>query len=215
MNIHTAIALLFAGASALASLSAAAQDYRYDQRANPDYRYQAPAYAPPAPPPMQPAPMAAPAVFQDNARVLRVSPRIEQVSSPQEECRMEIERVAPAQNAGQGRSLGGALVGGLAGGILGNQVGGGSGRTAATALGAVGGALVGESVGSSMNNNQAQYGPVEREVRRCNVVNRVIERNAGYDVSYSYNGRTYNAVMPNDPGTSLRVNVAVTPVSGY
>lgn len=180
MNIHTAIALLFASASALASLSAAAQDTRYDPRANPDYRYQPPAYAPP---PMQPAPMASPAVFQDNARVLRVSPRIEQVSSPQEECRMEIERVAPAQNAGQGRSLGGALVG--------------------------------ESVGSSMNNSQAQYGPVDREVRRCSVVNRVIERNAGYDVSYSYNGRTYNAVMPNDPGTSLRVNVAVTPVSGY
>lgn len=71
-------------------------------------------------------------------------------------------------------------------------------RTAATAIGAVGGALVGESV-----------------VCRCSVVNRVIERNAGYDVSYSYNGRTYNAVMPNDPGTRLRVNVAVTPVSGH
>jgi len=213
MNTRSAIALLVACAATAFSLSAAAQDYRYDPRYQPDYRNQAPAYAPP---PSQPSvPMAVPAaVFQDNARVLRVSPRVEQVSSPQEECHVEIERVAPAQNAPSGRSLGGAIVGGLAGGILGNQVGGGNGRTAATAIGAVGGALVGDSVGSSMNN-QAQYGPVDRQVRRCNVVNRVAERNAGYDVSYSYNGRTYNTVMPNDPGANLRVNVAITPVAGY
>ena len=215
MNTRTAIALLLASTTVLFSLSASAQDPRYDPRYSPDYRNQdyrnpPPAYAPP------PAPMAVPAaVFQDNARVVRVSPRIEQVSSPQEECHMEIERVAPQQNAGQGRSLGGALVGGLAGGILGNQIGGGNGRTAATAIGAVGGALVGDRVGGSLDNNQAQYGPVERQVQRCNVVNRVVERNAGFDVSYSYNGRTYNTVMPNDPGASLRVNVAITPVSGY
>jgi uncharacterized protein YcfJ len=119
------------------------------------------------------------------------------------------------QSGGQGRSLGGAIVGGLAGGILGNQVGGGSGRTAATALGAVGGALVGDRVGSNMDNNQSQYASGDRQVRRCNVVNRTVERNAGYDVSYTYNGRTYNTVMPNDPGASMRVNVAITPVPGY
>jgi uncharacterized protein YcfJ len=210
MTFRSAIALLCAGATAIFSLSAAAQDSRYDPRHNQDYRNPPPAYAPP------PGPMASPAaVFQDNARVLRVSPRIEQVSSPQEECHMETERVAQPQNAGQGRSIGGAIVGGLAGGILGNQVGGGSGRTAATAIGAVGGALVGDRVGSSLDTNQAQYAPVDRQVRRCNVVNRVVERNAGYDVSYSYNGRTYNTVMQNDPGASLRVNVAITPVSGY
>ena len=125
---------------------------------------------------------------------------------------MEVERVAPVQANTQGRSLGGAIIGGIAGGILGNQVGGGNGRTAATAIGAVGGALVGDNVASNMNGNQVPPGPIERQVRRCNVVNRVVERNAGYDVSYSYNGRNYTTVMPNDPGTSLRVNVSVTPV---
>jgi uncharacterized protein YcfJ len=209
MNTNTAIALLFASATALFSLAANAQDQRYDPRYNQDYRNAPPSYAPP------PVPMASPAaVFQDNARVLRVSPRIEQVSAPQEECHMEIERGAPVQSGGQGRSLGGAIVGGLAGGILGNQVGGGNGRTAATAIGAVGGALVGDRVGGNMDNQQ-QYAPADRQVRRCNVVNRMVERNAGYDVSYTYNGRTYNTVMPNDPGSSMRVNVAITPVSGY
>ena len=99
MNTRTAIALLFASASAVFSLSATAQDQRYDPRYNQDYRNPPPAYAPP------PVPMAVPAtVFQDNARVLRVSPRVEQVSSPQEECHMEIERGAPVQSGGQGRS---------------------------------------------------------------------------------------------------------------
>lgn len=213
MISRTTLALLFAGAATtMLSLPASAQDPRYDSRYNQDYRSQdyrnqpPPGYAPPPPPVASPA-----AVFQDNARVLRVLPRVEQVSSPQEECHMEVERVAPVQ-ANQGRSIGGAIVGGLAGGILGNQVGGGNGRTAATAIGAVGGALIGDNVGSNMNNNQ-MAGPVDRQVRRCNVVNRVVERNAGYDVSYTYNGRTYNTVMPVDPGTSLRVNVSITPVS--
>ncbi|MET0962688.1 MAG: glycine zipper 2TM domain-containing protein [Noviherbaspirillum sp.] len=213
ITMNRLAALLVASAATAAmSLPVLAQDYRNENRYNQDYRAAPPAYAPP-PAPM--APMAPqPAVFQDNARVLRVSPRIEQVSSPQEECYMDVERVAPVQSNNQGRSLGGAIVGGIAGGILGNQVGGGSGRTAATAIGAVGGALVGENVGSSMNNNQ-MAGPIDRQVRRCNVVNRMVERNAGFDVSYTYNGRTYNTVMPADPGASLRVNVSITPVPAY
>jgi uncharacterized protein YcfJ len=202
-NAFTGLALV-AAASVMLTAPVFAQDYRYDNRYNPDYRSQPDArgYIPPA----------APAIYQDNARVMRVAPRIEQVSAPQEECRMEVERVAPVQANAQGRSLGGAIIGGIAGGILGNQVGGGNGRTAATAIGAVGGALVGDNLGSNMNGNQTPPGPIERQVRRCNVVNRMVERNAGYDVSYSYNGRTYTTVMPNDPGTSLRVNVSVTPV---
>jgi uncharacterized protein YcfJ len=200
-NIFTGLAL--GAASVVLTAPAFAQDYRYDNRYNQDYRSQPDArgYIP-----------SAPVVYQDNARVMRVAPRIEQVSTPQEECRMEVERVAPVQANTQGRSLGGAIIGGIAGGILGNQVGGGNGRTAATAIGAVGGALVGDNVASNMNGNQVPPGPIERQVRRCNVVNRVVERNAGYDVSYSYNGRNYTTVMPNDPGTSLRVNVSVTPV---
>jgi uncharacterized protein YcfJ len=62
-----------------------------------------------------------------------------------------------------------------------------------------------------MNGSQLPSGPIERQVRRCNVVNRTVERNAGYDISYVYNGRTFNTVMPSDPGTSLRLNVSVSP----
>jgi uncharacterized protein YcfJ len=196
---------LFA-ALTLSALPALAQDYRYDNRYPQDYRSPPPAYlAPPAPPGPPPA------VFQDNARVVRVTPRIEQVSAPQEECHMDVERVAPPPQGAQGQNLGGAIIGGIAGGLLGNQVGGGNGRAAATAIGAVGGALVGQNVAGAMNGSQMPPGPVERQVRRCSVVNRVVERNAGYDVSYIYNGHTYSTVMASDPGTSLRVNVSVSP----
>ncbi|MGI4849424.1 MAG: glycine zipper 2TM domain-containing protein [Janthinobacterium lividum] len=154
-----------------------------------------------------PPPAGAPAVFSDNARVVRVQPRIEQVSMPQEECRNEVETVQAPNNNG-GRGLGGALIGGIAGGILGNQVGGGSGRTAATAIGAIGGALAGENVA---NNTAAPQGYAQREVRRCHTVNRVVERPNGYDVTYQYQGRNYSTVMANSPGSSIRVNVLVTP----
>jgi uncharacterized protein YcfJ len=200
------IALLLASAFSSLAVCAQAQDYRYDNRYSQDYRTPPPAYvaqpAPAGPPPM---------VFQDNARVTRVTPRIEQVSMPQEECHMEVERVAPPPQSAQGQNIGGAIIGGIAGGLLGNQVGGGNGRTAATAIGAVGGALVGQNVAGNMNGSQLPPGPIERQVRRCNVVNRTVERNAGYDISYVYNGRTFNTVMPGDPGTSLRVNVSVSP----
>lgn len=154
-----------------------------------------------------PPPSGAPAVFSDNARVVRVMPRIEQVTMPQEECRNEVETVQNPNGSGN-RGLGGALIGGIAGGILGNQVGGGSGRTAATAIGAIGGALAGENVA---NNTAPPQGYSQREVRRCHTVNRVVERNNGYDVTYQYQGRNYSTVMANSPGNSIRVNVSVTP----
>lgn len=179
--------------STLVSSMAWSQDYRHGQ----DYRRDAApsAYAPPA-------------VYQDNARVTRVAPRYEQVQTPQEECRMEVEQVqAPPPQ----RNLGGMVIGGIAGGILGNQVGGGNGRAAATAIGAVGGALVGDNVANNANGGAVPSGPIERQVRRCNVVNRLVERSAGYEVSYQYNGRNYSTVLPQDPGPTLRVNVSVTP----
>jgi uncharacterized protein YcfJ len=195
-------------ALALLCASALAQEYRY----GPDYRsgaYQGGGYYPPPGQAQGPATMPA-AIYQDTARVTRIAPRIEQVVSPQEECRTDIERVeAPPQP--QGRNVGGVILGGIAGGILGNQVGGGNGRAAATAIGAVGGALVGDRVANNMNGNPLPPGAIERPVRRCNVVNRTVERTAGYDVTYQYNGRSYTTVMPHDPGASLRVNVSVTP----
>ncbi|NEX60304.1 glycine zipper 2TM domain-containing protein [Noviherbaspirillum galbum] len=147
------------------------------------------------------------AEWDDYARVVSVSPQLEQVNRPRQECRTEyvaVQHQYPAQ-----RGVGGSIVGGVAGGLLGNQVGNGNGRTAATAAGAIVGAIVGDR----MENTAPGGGAVveQQPVQRCYTVDQWETRNNGYNVTYEYNGRTYSALMPYDPGQRMRVHVAVTP----
>jgi len=142
------------------------------------------------------------AEYQDYARVVSVSPQIEQVSVPEQRCHTEYRQVTVPQE----RSVGGSIIGGIAGGLLGNQVGRGNGRTAATAVGAVTGAIVGDRI---QNNDRAEV--TERPVQRCSTVERVESRTTGYNVTYQYHGHTYTSVMPYDPGERLRVRITVAP----
>jgi len=144
--------------------------------------------------------------FEDYARVINVTPQVERVNEPRQECRTEYVNVQRQQP----RGVGGSILGGIAGGILGNQVGGGSGRTAATAAGAIAGAIVGDRV----ENNDGSGAVVEQQpVQRCRTVDHWENRSAGYAVSYEYQGHTYDTVLPYDPGRRLRVNVSVTPTN--
>jgi uncharacterized protein YcfJ len=145
-------------------------------------------------------PAAMAASFEEQARVISVTPQMEMVNQPRQECTTEYVQEK------QERGLAGSLIGGVAGGILGNQVGGGNGRTVATAVGAVTGALVGDRV----QNSDAQT--TQRPVQRCRMVNDMQQRTNGYAVTYEYQGRTYTSVMPYAPGKTIRVNVAVTPM---
>ncbi len=154
--------------------------------------------------------------MEEYGRVTRVQPRVEQVRQPREECRTEYVQAPqyPAQQTQQ-RSPGGAIVGGIVGGLLGNQVGGGSGRAAATALGAVAGAVVGDRVdnqGRPVNSQQysSQY-PQEQAVRQCRMVEGYESRTIGYDVTYTYNGRSFTSMMDRDPGQRVRLRVTVEP----
>jgi uncharacterized protein YcfJ len=146
--------------------------------------------------------------WDDFARVVNVTPQVEQVNRPRQECRTEYvttQRQQPAQ-----RGVGGSIVGGVAGGLLGNQVGGGTGRTAATAAGAILGAVVGDRMENSAGPNGATV--VEQQpVRQCYMVDQWETRNNGYNVTYEYHGRTSTALMPYDPGERMRVRVSVTP----
>ncbi|RJF98978.1 glycine zipper 2TM domain-containing protein [Noviherbaspirillum saxi] len=140
--------------------------------------------------------------FEDYARVLSVTPQVEQVNYPQQECRTEY---VPVQR--QSRGVGGSIVGGVAGGILGNQVGGGSGRTVATAAGAIAGAIVGDR----MENSNGTIVTEQQPVRQCRTIDNWQTRNNGYAVTYEYHGHTYTSIMPYDPGDRLRVRVSVAP----
>lgn len=143
------------------------------------------------------------AEYEDFARVVSVTPQIEQVNYPQQECRTEY---VPVQRQQQ-RGVGGSILGGLAGGILGNQVGGGHGRTAATAAGAIAGAIVGDR----LENNEGGVATEHQPVRQCRTVDNWQSRTNGYAVTYEYHGHTYTAVLPYDPGERMRVHVSVVP----
>lgn len=82
--------------------------------------------------------------YTDTARVISLTPIIERVREPRQECSTE---AVPAQRQPQAeRSMIAPIIGGVAGALLGSTVGRGSGRDAATAAGAVAGAIVGDRV---------------------------------------------------------------------
>jgi uncharacterized protein YcfJ len=142
-------------------------------------------------------------VFEDYARVIKVTPQYEEVNRPREVC--EIEYV-PEREHRRG-SLAGPLIGGIAGGILGAQVGGGNGRVAASAAGAAIGAVVGDRMSKRERETYT-----EREVRHCEIVDQWETRLSGYHVVYRYHGLTRTVILPYDPGRRLRLRVAIEPL---
>lgn len=155
--------------------------------------------------------------YDDFAKVTGVTPQVEQINRPRQDCHTEMvqvnRQVQTNQQRGGERSNGGAVIGGIAGAILGNQVGRGNGRTAATAAGAVIGAISGDRIDNSNGNGQVVTETVtsEQPVQRCRTVDHWESRTTGYSVNYEYKGRGYTAMLPYDPGTRLKVNVSVTP----
>ena len=117
------------------------------------------------------APAVHAAEFDEYARVINVTPQLEQVNVPRQECRTEYEtsQRQPQPQREQERSAGGAIIGGLAGGLLGSQVGGGNGKIAAAAVGAITGAIIGDRAdnGNNSYNNNAPENYESRQVRQC------------------------------------------------
>jgi uncharacterized protein YcfJ len=140
--------------------------------------------------------------FSDVASVRRVTPQFQQVSVTRQAC----ETRTVATQAATSSVGGGAVLGTIVGGVIGSRFGGGDGRLAATALGA--------GIGAVMGNNSDRQGspaPSYQQVQDCHPVTAYEQQRTGYLVEYDYQGRGYSAVMPNDPGATLRVNVSVSP----
>lgn len=100
----------------------------------------------------------------------------------------------------QPRSGAGALVGALAGGAIGNSVGSGGGRALATMVGVIGGAAVGNQIEGGGSNQV-------RNVQQCSNQT-VYENRTVWNVVYEYAGQQYAAQMANDPGSSIRLQIA-------
>lgn len=157
------------------------------------------------------APFAASAAqFEDVATVKNIAPMVERINNPRQVCYTEYVTSGSSQPAE--RNYGGAVIGGIAGALLGNQVGKGTGRTAGTAVGAAVGALTGDHLA---NESGASSGPSTREVQRCHMEDRWMERTTGYSVTYQYHRHEFTIVMPRDPGVGiggpLPVQVSVNP----
>jgi uncharacterized protein YcfJ len=149
-------------------------------------------------------PLVQAADFEDFGRVVRVTPQVQQVNVPRQECRTEVVQVQQQPQ----RSVGGSIIGGLIGGLAGNQVGGGTGRSVATAAGAIAGAVAGDRI----DNANQQYGGVnEQQVKQCRTVDHWESRNNGYEVTYDYRGRNYTSMMSYDPGERIKLRVLVEP----
>jgi uncharacterized protein YcfJ len=144
--------------------------------------------------------------YDDYARVTQVTPQYQRVNVPRQECYTES---VPERVSHRGSSIAGSIIGGVTGGLLGAQVGRGNGRVAASATGAAIGAIVGNQLGA--RNDRDEY--YDREVRRCRTVDSFEDHLSGYRVAYEYQGRSYETVLPYDPGPRLAVHVDVVPVS--
>lgn len=141
------------------------------------------------------------ASFTDRAQVISSAPIYQQINEPRREC--WTETVSGYGN--NERGYGGAVLGGLVGGLLGSTVGQGNGRIAAAAVGAATGAMVGDKVASNNNGGYNQPRQVEHCANRDNF-RQVI---SGYNVAYRYQGRTMTAILPQDPGKFVDVNVNI------
>ncbi|MEN6584532.1 MAG: glycine zipper 2TM domain-containing protein [Sulfuricella sp.] len=139
--------------------------------------------------------------YSDRARVVSATPEYDRVNVPRQECYDEYQAAQPYGE----RSYGGSVIGGITGALVGNQIGRGHGREAATALGAITGAIVGDRLQNQ--NIDDNRGP--RSVRRCREIDSWENRLAGYRVVYEYSGHRYATMMPNDPGSYVRVRVSV------
>ncbi len=151
--------------------------------------------------------------YGDYARVTNVTPEYERVNNPRQECSSEYIPGATYRNerVDSEHSYTGTIVGGITGALIGSRLGKGKGNRAATAVGAIAGAVIGDQVQQNGRNVSAGYANVGHEVQRCRVVDNWDNRLTGYRVVYEYAGRSYTAVLPQNPGRQLPVRVSVTP----
>lgn len=152
----------------------------------------------------------------DWAQVVDVAPIIRFSDRPvyREQCWQEPVRERVVYEDHRRRQGGAAarVTGTIVGGVIGNQFGDGRGRTAMTVAGAaLGNAIVRDSQaggGTRYVDERTVYAD------RCETVAEYVrdERVEGYDVTYRYNGRTYQTRTDHHPGDRIQVRVDVTPV---
>jgi uncharacterized protein YcfJ len=151
----------------------------------------------------------------DFARVISAKPIYEtvEIDDGREVCRNERVQHAPQYDQGyRPRRESSSVVGAIIGGVIGNQFGSGRGRAAAT----VAGVALGSAIARDNERERSYgYGRRSRSVvtteRICTIEPRIrTERElVGYNVRYDYKGQVGETVTRSQPGSTIRVRVAV------
>ena len=147
------------------------------------------------------------------ARVMNVTPiyREVRISEPVKECWTES---VTNHRGHHHQSAGGMLAGGIVGDIIGHHLGQGrKHRSITTAVGTLVGARIGhEAVNGGRKRHHHSDSPVLKET--CSHYERVSYQQQidAYNVTYRYQGRTYQVEMPYDPGQRIKIRIQVTPV---
>jgi uncharacterized protein YcfJ len=134
-----------------------------------------------------------------NARVISSTPVVAQVATPRQACYDEIQ-VTQAQPSGAG-----AILGAIAGAAVGNAIGRGSGRALATGVGLMGGAVLGNHI-----ETDGKPGG-QRTVRRCENQTAYENQVVAYSVVYELNGQRYSTQLPQEPGSTIPVQMTLSP----
>jgi uncharacterized protein YcfJ len=153
----------------------------------------------------------------DFARVIHSQPIYEtvEIDDGREVCRNEQVRTPQySQHYDRPRSESASIFGAIIGGVIGNQFGHGRGRAAAT----VAGVALGSAIANDSQRQDRYRGRYERSIvsteRVCSYEPRVrTERQlVGYNVRYDYKGQIGETTTRNQPGSTIRVAVAVTAI---
>ena len=140
----------------------------------------------------------------DYATVLEAKPIMAMVemSTSRQECRPQVVQYRQRQQ-NSGNKIAGTILGAAIGHALGHRS---RHRTGAT----VAGALIGNSVASN-----GKMVTTEQVEQRCHTVPVTWkeEQIVGYQVVYRYNDKTFETRMSYNPGSSMKIRVALTPIA--
>ncbi len=170
--------------------------------------------------------MAASNIMYEYATVVDAEPIVKtvRVTTPREECWEENVVYRGSYDHGRnngGNNAVGTVLGGVVGGAIGNAVGH---KKSNKQVGAVVGAVLGATLGSAISQNAHANRRDDRNDRDdrdeygveevCRVVNdyHEEERIMGYNVRYRYNNETFSTRMNRDPGDTIKIRLAVSPV---
>lgn len=154
----------------------------------------------------------------DFARVINSQPIYEtvEIEEGREVCRNEqvhIPQYSQHYDA-RPRSESASVFGAILGGVIGNQFGSGRGRAAATVAGvALGSAIANDNQRQDRYRNRYERSIVSTE-RVCSYEPHIrTERElVGYNVRYDYKGQIGETTTRNQPGSTIRVAIAVTAI---